>query len=122
MDELEADSDQKGGGMSEALLRIDGQVEWRFWFDMPGDQWLAVCPALNLNAYGATCEDMVECMHAATQMLWDDLLKENDFNRFLRERGWTAVAVRGAPLETPAAQRVDLPYTMRKGVGEEIHA
>lgn len=103
------------------LFRIDGQVEWMFWFDTPGDQWLAVCPALNLNAYGSTYQDMVNCMHEAAQLLWEDLLEEGDFEQFLQEQGWTFTAVQ--EYYSREGKRVDLPYTLRRrGVGEEIYA
>ena len=109
----------------KGVLRIDGQVEWICWFDAPGDQWLAVCPALNLNAFGATCEDRVECLQAVTRMLWADLLEEGDFDQSLRERGWSAPDMQGYPKDKPASavgRHVDLPHTMKKGVLEEIHA
>ena len=97
--------------MSE-LFRIRNHVEWFSQFDVEGNQWLAVCPSLNLNAYGDTYADMVECAQAVTQALWEALLDEGDLEEFLRERKLTAEKRLVSEAARQPRPRVDLPYRL----------
>ena len=96
----------------QGVVRIDGRVEWHSKFDTEGSQWLAVCPSLNLNAWGDTYEEMVECAHTVTRLLWDDLVEAGDFDEFLHERGWTAKEGYTSHGVKASKARVDVPYTM----------
>ena len=98
--------------MRPRVVRIDTTIEWYSKFDAEASQWLAVCPSLNLSAWGETYAEMVECAHEATGLLWEDLLEEGDFDQFLRERGWNAgQGYSPQDGEAPKA-RIDVPYTM----------
>lgn len=99
--------------MRHTVVRVAATgIEWYSKFDDEGNQWLAVCPSLNLNAWGDTYEEMVECAHEATGLLWEDLLDEGDFDEFLRERGWTTVSGYSSDGVRASDARVDTPYTM----------
>lgn len=96
-----------------SVFQIRDHVEWFSQFDNEGNQWLAVCPSLNLNAYGDTYADMVECAQSVTQSLWEVLLEDGDLEEFLCARGMI-VETRKLPPATGGEPRprVDLPYRL----------
>ena len=85
------------------LVRIDGSVEWKVWQTDSGE-WVGVCDALGVTLQSETWAEMMEDISDGLELIFKDLIEENEFERFLSDRGWVA---RGT---WDADSKVDLPF------------
>jgi predicted RNase H-like HicB family nuclease len=72
------------------LVRVQAKVPWLFHFNPKEEEWIAICPLLNLNAAGRTIEELQSVANEATQLLFEDLLESSELEAFLRRNGWSA--------------------------------
>jgi hypothetical protein len=77
-------------------IQLEAQIQWRA---IPGagkGVWVGICDALNLSVEATSIDELYslipECMH----LLMVDLVVDNEFDQYLRDKGWKAV---GTPRE-----------------------
>jgi len=90
------------------LVRINGQVPWRCFVARTGE-WIAVCDPLKLTLQAESWNELVEDMGSTLDALLKELLSTNDFDRFMRENGWTVIGPIPTPLQAENI-RFDLPF------------
>lgn len=102
----------------DSLIIIDATVDWHIVHDAARGKWYGVCPALNLNASGDTQFEMLECAGEAVQLLFVDLVEDEELDAFLAERGWDISPI-ARELPPSAQPKFDVPFELvRKGSGE----
>jgi hypothetical protein len=72
------------------LIKINGEVPWRV-AQAEGGQWVGVCDPLKLTIQAPSWADLMEDIGETLNVVFHDLLKSNELERFLRDRGWTPV-------------------------------
>lgn len=70
------------------VVQIETQVQWMFSRNESTRRWLAVCPALKLTIEGDTHSELRENIGDCLNLFFQEMLASNEFERFLRERGW----------------------------------
>lgn len=98
---------------------IQGKATWVFERDHESDTWVAVCPALNLNACGDTFQEAQEMANEAIQLLFQSLFEADELEAFLRRNGWTVQSPLPARNGRPF---FDLPYAVEFGSVAHAHA
>lgn len=66
------------------------QLQWRAERSEPGGRWVAVCPAMNLTTEADSLDELHSLINETMQLVLLDLLRDNELQRFLRDRGWKA--------------------------------
>ena len=88
------------------VVRVDAKLVWQVRQDKDGD-WLAICDPLGLTLQGETWSDLMEDISLTLDAMLKDLLKSNELNQFLRERGWKLL---GPVPELREDLRFDVPF------------
>jgi hypothetical protein len=91
---------------SIARIRINGQVSWRC-FLASGGHWIGVCDPLKLTLQSDTWQELMEDMAISLDALLKELFSSNEFDRFLRDHGWTVTGSVPVRMENV---RFDLPF------------
>lgn len=55
-------------------------------------QWIAECIPLGIVIEAESLDELHSLMGESTHLLFTDLVADNEFDQFLRERGWSAAA------------------------------
>jgi len=92
------------------LVSIEAKLVWEVSRDPETQTWIGVCRPLNLNALGDTWAEFQECANDAIALLLTTLLREGEFEPFLRKHGWTPSIV---PPPT-ANVRWDVPFEVER--------
>jgi hypothetical protein len=90
---------------SHTVVRIDGQVQCNI-LQAKGGNWVAVCDALKLTVQSDTWANLMEDIAFTLDAILKDLLSSNEFDQFMRERGWKLI---GRIPRRQADMRFDLP-------------
>ena len=69
-------------------------------------RWIAECVPLGISIEADSLDELHSLMAESTHLLFRDLVADNEFDQFLRERGWTA------PVTHPAAEEMDFRVPM----------
>jgi hypothetical protein len=92
------------------VVKIEGKSEWRC-LRAKGGNWVAVCEPLQLTIQSETWATLMEDIGFTLNDLFLDLLKSNELERFLSDRGWRPVG------EIPAKSAnvwFDLPFVTKR--------
>jgi len=100
------------------VMKIQGQSEWKCLRTKTGE-WVAVCDPLALTIQADTWAELMEDIAQTLNMMLIDLLKENAFDKFMRDRGWTLV---GKVPHPSSDVRFDVPFTTRLSERERDRA
>ena len=100
------------------VMKIQGQSEWKYLRTKTGE-WVAVCDPLALTIQADTWAELMEDIAQTLNMMLIDLLKENAFDKFMRDRGWTLV---GKVPHPSSDVRFDVPFTTRLSERERDRA
>lgn len=94
--------------MTKQVITINANVQWRT-CQGPSGRWVGECKPLGLAVEGDTIDEVYSLIDESTGLLFADLIGDNEFDQFLRDKGWTRgnhdVFV-GEDVE------VDLPYEL----------
>jgi hypothetical protein len=97
------------------VIQINANVPWSFTRVRSG-QYIAVCDPLKLTLQADTFYDLMEDIAISLDALLKDLLGDNELDRFLRERGWTAFS----PIPArPKNVRFDVPFELVRARGQQ---
>ena len=78
---------------SERIVRIRGEVEWRYRFVESANRWIGVCDALDIVTEADTKEELHSIIPEALSLLFSDLIADNEFEDFLQAHGWSASSI-----------------------------
>lgn len=90
------------------VIQIQGNVPWRY-LHTKGGNYVAICDPLKLTLQAKTFAELMEDVAISLDALLKDLVVTNEFDRFLREQGWTALAP--VPIRMRNV-RFDIPFAM----------
>ena len=76
--------------MHDIEIEVETTVEW---IATPAEsgRWVAACDSLGLAMEGSSLDELHGLIGEASFALFSDLLKDDEFDQFLTERGWRAV-------------------------------
>jgi hypothetical protein len=80
-------------------VEIQAQLQWIVFQDPTSKRWIGICEPLRITLGGNSQADLVESIDDALQALMLDLCAHDEFEKFLRERGWRQL--------TPLPEKVD---------------
>jgi hypothetical protein len=90
------------------IIQINANVPWQY-SRAKGGNYVAVCDPLKLTLQAPTFSELMEDIAVSLDALMKDLLSENELDKFLRERGWSAV---GQVPTRPRNIRFDVPFAV----------
>ena len=77
-------------------IEVKTQLEWKtFRTDKGERRWVGVCDAMNLSAEADSLDDLHSVIAETIHCVLLDLIEDNEFDRYLLERGWRANNVPG---------------------------
>lgn len=94
------------------IERIEGkaQVQWRAQRNPASGRWIGICEAMNLVTEADSENELRSLIDETMQLLLGDLLRDNELEQFLSERGWR---IRKPPAETdPAEVKFKMPWQL----------
>ncbi len=84
------------------VVKIEARIAWQI-IETEGS-YIAVCDQLGLTVSGDTHNELGENIGEVLQMLFEDLVADQQLDQFLKERGWErtpGVDVEGAKFDIP---------------------
>jgi len=93
---------------------FEAKVEWQYFRDRKSGCWIAICAPLNQTVSGATFSEMNHCIGEALDLLFRDLLENDELDSFLREHGWE---FKKEPTQDPSKVDFDVPWSLRERQG-----
>ena len=100
---------------TKEVVQIRANVEWR-WCRGSGGNYVAVCDPLKITLQAETWTDLVEDMIISLNALVLDLIESNEWEKFMRERGWLIV---GQMPARPQNARFEVPFSILPFVGAQ---
>ena len=88
------------------VIRVDAKLTWQC-FRAKGGHWLGVCHPLKLTVQADTWGDLMEDIANTLDAMLKDLLKSDELQSFLRDRGWS---VSGKIPAHPRNVHFDVPF------------
>lgn len=71
-------------------VEINARLQWQFYRDEISHRWIAVCEPLHVTVEADTHTELRENIEDGINLLFRNLLKDNELEHFLTMRGWTA--------------------------------
>lgn len=75
---------------SPVTVRLQSQLQWHATKSPSSGRWIGVCHAMNLSVEADSLDELHNLIHETLQLVFLDLLEDNELDQFLRERGWRA--------------------------------
>ena len=72
---------------------VQGQIQWRA-ARSPSQRWVGICDAMNLAMEANSLDELHSLINETMHLLLTDLLRDNELERYLTERGWRARGMR----------------------------
>jgi len=90
------------------VIKINANVVWKT-CQGPSGRWVGECQALGLSIEGDTLDEVFGLVDESTGLLFADLIDDNEFDRFLRDKGWTRQdGFDGSDIDA----EIDLPFQL----------
>jgi len=93
----------------EVTVEINATLQWVFFKDDASQRWIAVCDPLGLTIEAETHTELRENIEDGLNLLFLDLVRENEFEGYLRQRGWSVTGRHPAAGEKV---RFDVPFEL----------
>ena len=75
--------------MTNELIRVDARINWEI-MQVPAESaWIAVCDSLGLTVESSSWRELTEDISEALDMVFADLVSENQWEQFLSQHGWS---------------------------------
>jgi len=79
--------------MASIEIRMQSEIQWIATASEETGVWVAHCDPLGISLTADSLDEMHSLIDEACQLLFLDLLQDNELDRFLTERGWESSAV-----------------------------
>lgn len=97
-------------------VQVQDQLVWEVYQGSSG-HWIGVCDPLNLALEASSLDELESVIHEGTNLLFTDLVRDNELEQFLGERGWQASEV---PRECQTEDvRFQVPWRMLVEPGDD---
>lgn len=73
--------------MKKIIVEIEANISWVFHRTVSGN-WIADCPPLGLTVQSASQAELEEDIKDSIDLLFRDLLRNDELDDFLRANGW----------------------------------
>lgn len=71
------------------LIRVDARIDWEI-MQVPNENaWIAICDSLGLTIESSSWRELAEDISEALDMVFADLIAENEWEQFLSQHGWS---------------------------------
>lgn len=77
--------------LARVVIEAKGTVPWRAFRSDTSRRWVAICDAMNLTTEADTLDELHSLISESVHLLLADLLRDNELEAFLQERGWHAL-------------------------------
>lgn len=92
-------------------VTIEAKVAWlTTQTSVSPPRWMGVCEELNLATEGSSLDELHSLIPETIHLLMVDLVKDHEFDAYLREKGWSATG--DLPDENPNETQFNLPWQM----------
>jgi hypothetical protein len=98
-------------------VEVKGLIGWVVTQGTSG-HWIAVCDPMNLALEADSLDELYSVINEGVHLLFRDLLKDNELDQYLRERGWHAAGMPEGPVGDDIEFRV--PWQMLVGAPNDI--
>jgi hypothetical protein len=98
-------------------VEVKGQLGWIVTHTKSGS-WIGVCDPMNLALEADSLDELYSVINEGVHLLFQDLVKDNEFNQYLRERGWQAHGMPAGP--TTENINFQVPWQMLVGAPDDI--
>ncbi len=75
-------------------IQVKATLQWLAEKSDRSKRWIATCPPLGLAAEGDSLDDLYGRIDEVLHALLIDLVEDNEFDQFLREKGWRSTPVK----------------------------
>ena len=93
----------------KTVIQIQANLAWRVESGSQVGSLVAFCDPLGICTEADSVEELHSMIPEAIHLLLVDLVRENEFDAFLSERGWTANHL-PAPQDAGADPEFDIPW------------
>lgn len=73
------------------IVRLQSQLQWRATKIPASGRWIGICDAMSLSMEADSLDELHSLINETLQLVFIDLLEDNELDQFLQERGWQAV-------------------------------
>jgi hypothetical protein len=77
--------------MAVININVQATLQWHA-TETPRGRWIAECKPLGVALEADSLDELRSVINEATDLLFRDLFEDAEFDRFLKDRGWTASA------------------------------
>jgi hypothetical protein len=75
------------------IVAIEANIVWHAKRSEMSKRWIGVCEALNLSMEADSLDELHCVIPEAIHLLMVDLMEDNELDRYLRDKRWTASSV-----------------------------
>ncbi len=105
-----------------ACVEVRAQIQWQFYQDDASRRWIAICEPLKVTVEADTHTELRKNIEDGVNLLFVNLLRDNELDRFMVERGWT---IRGPIPDGHQEVRFDVPIELvarhANGLAQRVH-
>src|SRR5438876_6094640 len=101
-----------------SVIRIQGSIPWNACRDPTTEIWVAVCEPLKLTVQGETWAVLMGSISDTLNIVFHDLFRTGDFERFLRTHGWKML--NDSPVKANRL-RFDVPFDVKRRSLNYVH-
>jgi hypothetical protein len=99
-------------------VEVKGQVPWIVTQGSSSKNWIAVCDPMNLALEANSLDELYSVINEGVHLLFLDLVRDNELNEYLSERGWQAHGMPQGPVNEDINFQV--PWHMLVGAPGDI--
>jgi hypothetical protein len=97
------------GVVSQRIVPIEADIQWLAERSPTSNRFIAVCETMNLSMEADSIDEFHKLVYETMQLVFLDLLQDNDLDSYLEERGWNASGLTsGVTSET----KFSFPWTL----------
>lgn len=74
---------------SAVTIEVKASLQWVFYRDERSRRWIAICDPLKVTVEADTHAELRENIEEGLNLLFQNLLRERELDRFLMLRGWS---------------------------------
>jgi hypothetical protein len=95
--------------VNPTIIHIDANLTWR-WLRAQSGNYIGICDALKITLQADTFSELMEEIGITLDALLKDVIADNEFDKFLREQGWSAAGP--VPNRPMSDVRFDVPFAV----------
>ena len=92
------------------MIRIRADLEWRIEQSAEMPVWIGICDALQLTVQSDSWRELAEDISETLDVIFFDLIAENQLNEFLASKGWNLESE--IPSQLPPDVKFDVPFAI----------